>query len=140
MDTQTHTPPEESGSQALKLLRQKMKDGTLGDVIRDWKWILSFTKGRWFRILVYTLLGILSSALGLATGIAGKYLIDCIVALDKSRLPLLAGLMLLSGGASMALHSATARYSARLNITMRNDVQAHVFSRLNTGQIGRAHV
>ena len=130
MDTQTHTPPEASGSQALKQLRQKMKDGTLGDVIRDWKWILSFTKGRWFRILVYTLLGILSSALGLATGIAGKYLIDCIVALDKSRLPLLAGLMLLSGGASMALHSATARYSARLNITMRNDVQAYVFSRL----------
>ena len=65
MDTQTHTPPEASGSQALKLLRQKMKDGTLGDVIRDWKWILSFTKGRWFRILVYTLLGILSSALAL---------------------------------------------------------------------------
>ena len=128
MDTQT--TPADSGSQALKLLHQKMKDGTLTDVIRDWKWILTFTKGRWFRILVYTLLGILSSALGLATGIAGKYLIDCIVALDKTRLPLLAVVMLLSGAASMALQSATARYSARLNITMRNDVQAHVFSRL----------
>ena len=130
MDTQINTSPGESGSQALKQLRQKLKDGTLRDVIRDWKWILTFTKGRWFRILVYTLLGILSSALGLATGIAGKYLIDCIVALDKTRLPLLALVMLLSGAASMVLQSAAARYSARLNITMRNDVQAHVFSRL----------
>ena len=128
MDTQT--TPVDSGSQALKQLRQKMKDGTLTDVIRDWKWILTFTKGRWFQILVCTLLGILSSALGLATGITGKYLIDCIVALDKTRLPLLAVIMLLFGGASMALQSATSRYSARLNITMRNDVQAHVFSRL----------
>ena len=130
MDTQTYTSPGESGSQALKLLRQKKKDGTLGDVIRDWKWILTFTRGRWFQILIYTLLGIFSSALGLVTGIAGKYLIDCIVALDKSRLPWLALVMVLSGAAALLLNSTTARFSARLNITMRNDVQAHVFSRL----------
>ncbi len=130
MDTQTPIQPEESGSQALRQLRRKMKDGTLGDVIRDWKWILTFTRGSWFQILICTLLGILSSALGLATGIAGKYLIDCIVMLDKERLPMLAALMILSGGVSMALQSATARYSARLNIHMRNRVQRTVFSRL----------
>ena len=130
MDTQTPIQPEESGSQALRQLRRKMKDGTLGDVIRDWKWILTFTRGSWFQILICTLLGILSSALGLATGIAGKYLIDCIVMLDKERLPMLAALMILSGGVSMALQSATARYSARLNIHMRNRVQLTVFSRL----------
>ena len=130
MDTQTPLQPEASGSQALKLLRQKIKDGTLRDVIRDWKWILAFTKGAQFRILAYTLLGILSSTLGLATGIAGKYLIDCIIMLDTQRLPMLAVLMILSGGASMALQSATNRYSAQLNIHMRNTVQRHVFSRL----------
>ena len=118
MDTQTYTSPGESGSQALKLLRQKKKDGTLGDVIRDWKWILTFTRGRWFQILIYTLLGILSSALGLITGIAGKYLIDCIVALDKTRLPWLALVMVLSGAAALLLQSTTARFSARLNITI----------------------
>ena len=130
MDTQTPLQSDASGSQALKQLRQKMKDGTLRDVIRDWKWILAFTKGSWFRILIYTLLGILSSALGLATGIVGKYLIDCIVMLDKERLPLLALLMILAGGASMILQSVTARFSARLNINMRNTVQQTVFSRL----------
>ena len=128
MDTQT--TPADSSSQALKLLLQKFHNGTLGDVIRDWKWILSFTKGRWLRILVYTLLGVLSSALGLVTGIAGKYLIDCIVTLDKERLPLLAALMVLSGALSMAQSCTTARYSARLNITMRNDVQHYGFSNL----------
>ena len=130
MDTQFQQTPEASGSQALKLLRTKMKDGTLKDVIRDWKWILSFTRGRWPRIALYTLLGILSSCLGLITGITGKYLIDCIVTLDKARLPLLAVLTVITGAVSVVISSATARYSARLNITMRNDVQAHVFSNL----------
>lgn len=130
MDTQTNTVPAESGSQALKLLRDKMKDGSLKDVIGDWKWILSFTRGRWPRILIYTLLGVLSSALTLATGIAGKYMIDCIVTLDKQRLPWLAALMILSSALSVGLKSVTARYSAKLNVTMRNDVQAHVFSNL----------
>ena len=130
MDTQFQQEPEVSGSQALKLLRAKMKDGTLKDVIRDWKWILSFTRGRWAQIMLYTFLGILSSCLGLVTGITGKYLIDCIVTLDKARLPLLAGLTVLAGVLSVALQSATARYSARLNITMRNDVQRYTFERL----------
>ena len=126
----TNTSSTDSGSQALRMLRQKMKDGTLRDVLRDWKWILSFARHRWHRILMYTLLGILSSTLGLVSGVTGKYLIDCIVTLDKERLPLLAALMVLSGAASVALQSATARYSARLNITMRNDVQAYTFSNL----------
>ena len=130
MNTQSNLSPEASGSQALKLLRSKMKDGTLIDVIRDWKWILSFTRGHWVRIAVYTLLGMLSSTLGLVTGITGKYLIDCIVTLDKTRLPFLAVLTVVTGALSVAIQSATARYSARLNIMMRNDVQRYTFEKL----------
>ena len=80
MDTQT--PQDASSSQALKILRQKVKEGSFRAIARDWKWILSFSRDRWPRILLYTLLGILSSALGLASGVAGKYLIDCIVSMD----------------------------------------------------------
>lgn len=130
MDTQTPIQPDASGSLALKQLCQKMKDGTLRDVLRDWKWILDFSKGSRLQILLYTLLGILSSALGLATGIVSKYLIDCIVMLDTQRLPMLAALMVLAGGAAMVLQSITSRYSARLNVNMRNTVQRQVFSQL----------
>jgi len=126
----TQTTPEPSSSQALKILRDKMKDGTLKALFRDWKWILSFSKGRWPRILIHTLLGIAASALGLATGVAGKYLIDCIVAMDKQRLPLLAGVMVLSTALNLGLRSVTSRFSARLGVTMHNDVRRHVFRNL----------
>ncbi len=128
MDTQT--TQDTSSSQALRILRDKMKDGSLRDILRDWKWILSFAGDRWPRILIYTLLGILSSALGLATGVAGKYLIDCIVSMDRQRLPLLAGLMVISTLLALGLGSITSRFSARLGVTMRNDVQGHVFNNL----------
>lgn len=128
MDTQT---TRDSGhSQALRILRDKMKDGSLGDVFRDWKWILSFSRSHWLRIVLYTLLGMAASTLGLATGVAGKYLIDCIVAMDTQRLPALAAVMVASSAVALALRSFSSRFSARLSVAMRNDVQAHVFRNL----------
>jgi ABC-type multidrug transport system fused ATPase/permease subunit len=126
----TQTTQELSGSQALRILRDKARSGSLGDFLRDWKWILFFSRGRWLRISLYTLLGMVSSALGLATGVAGKYLIDCIVSLDKSRLPLLAAAVVLATLLSLGLRTLTARFAASLGVTMQNDVQAHVFENL----------
>ena len=39
---QNHTSPSPentSGSQAVRLLRQRLRDGTLKDVFKDWQWI-----------------------------------------------------------------------------------------------------
>ena len=126
----SQTSQDISGSQALQILRSKMKDGTLREVMRDWKWILSFSRGHSLRIVVYTLLGIASSILGLITGVAGKYLIDCIVSMDKQRLPVFAGVMVLSTAAALALRSITSCFAARLGVSMRNTVQTRVFHNL----------
>ena len=120
MDQQTQTP-QESGSQALKLLRQKVKDGTLRDLLRDWIWIWSFSRRHWGAIALYTLFGMVSSAVALASGVVSKYLIDCIVALETQRLPLLAGLMVGSGVFSVAFRSLTTRFSAKLGIAIPAD-------------------
>ena len=126
----TQATQDASTSRAIRILRDKFRDGSLGDILRDWKWILSFSRDRWPRILLYTLLGIASSALSLATGVAGKYLIDCIVTMDKQQLPLLAVLILLSTAFTLALRSVSSRFASRLGVTMRNDVQRHVFQNL----------
>lgn len=121
---------EQSGSRALGLLRQRAKDGTLKDVLRDWKWIFSFSRGHWGAIALYTLCGVAASVITLAGGVASKYLIDCIVSLDRERLLPLAAVMVLTAAASMAVKSLTARFAARLSVTMHNDVQEKVFTRL----------
>lgn len=118
----------EHGSEFLRKIGKKAKDGTLKGVWLDWKWIWSFSRRRWFSVTLYTLFGILSSALALMAGVLGKYMIDAIVALDLSRLSFYCILTLLSAALGVAFQSMTARFSAKLSIDMLTDVQSKVFS------------
>lgn len=121
---------EPSGSQAVRQLSQRVKDGTLKDILRDWKWILSLCRGHWWSIALYTLCGIGASAIALASGVASKYLIDCIVSLDRQRLFPLAAVMVATAAISVAFRSFTSRFSARLNISMHNTIREKVFTDL----------
>ena len=130
MEYQDMPVQDSSGSQALKILRRKAHDGSLKEIIQDWKWILTFTRGHRAAITVHTLLGICVTCLGLVTGIVGKYLIDCIITMNQERLVPLALLMVLSSMLGLVLQSFSSRFSARLGVTMRNHVQSTVFREL----------
>lgn len=108
-------------------MRRKAKDGTLKAVWQDWLWIWSFSRRRWGSVVLYTLFGILSSALGLAAGVLSKYMIDAIVMLDLNRLLPCCALTVASAALGVAFQSLTSRFSAKLSIRMHNDVQAAVF-------------
>lgn len=108
-------------------MRQKAKDGSLKTVWGDWKWIWSFTRKRRGAVVLYTLCGILSSALGLLAGVLSKYLIDAIIALDMDRLLWCCVLTVASAALGVAFQSLTSRFSAKLSVNMHNDVQAAVF-------------
>lgn len=117
-------------SRAIQLLKQRRRDGTLRDILTDWRWILSFTAGRWRAVTIYTLLGIAGSALTLVGSVVSKTMIDAIVALDTTRLIPLVVMMLASGLLTLLFQSATSRFSARLSIDMQNDVRQRVFDSL----------
>ena len=123
-----------SGSEFLHAMKQKVRDGTLKTVFRDWKWIWQFTRRRKGAIIAYTLFGILSSALALVAGVLGKYMIDAIMSMDLSRLALYCGLTVVSAVLGVAFESMTARFSAKLSIDMLGDVQAQVFSDVMSAQ------
>ena len=127
---------DQSGSQAVRMLRQRAKEGTLKDVFYDWLWIWSFSRGRWVAVLLYTLFGIGSGLLALVSGVISKYLIDAIIARDGETLLPLAGLTLAAAGLAVVLRTLTTRYSAKLNIAMHNDVQAKVFRDLLDSEWG----
>ena len=115
------------GSEFLRTMRKKAKDGTLKAVWRDWLWIWSFSRRRWGAVVLYTLCGMGSAGLALVASVVSKYMIDAIVSLQLQRLLLYCGLLVLSAAASVAFQSFTARFAAKLNVGMQNDVQAKVF-------------
>ena len=118
---------KKKGSEFLRIMRNKAKDGTLKTVWKDWLWIWSFSRGRWVSVVLYTLCGIGSSGLALVSSVISKYMIDAIVSLELNRLLMYCIGLLISAAAAMAFQSFTARFAAKLNIGMQNDVQAKVF-------------
>ena len=50
---------------SLHTLRQRWKDGTFGEILDDWRWIFTYTKRYRYAVVFYTLLGILSTTMGL---------------------------------------------------------------------------
>lgn len=124
----TQTAP--SGGECLKILGKKAKDGTLRDVIRDWKWIFSFSRRHWGGILLYTLLGMGCSGISLVNAVISKYLIDSILSARTGRLLIMLGAMVVMSALALALRSFNARHVARLNIQVHNDIRGRVFDSL----------
>lgn len=115
---------------SLHVLRQKWQDGTFGEILDDWRWIFTYTKRHKFAVLFYTLLGILSTTMGLVASVAGKYLIDIITGYQTDKLGLLIGIMLGSAGFSLLFSSLISRLSARIGIYINNDIQADIFDQI----------
>lgn len=117
-------------SQALKIMFDKFGDGTYTDFIDDWKWIFSYSsKYRWI-IVFYTVMGLISSTLGLASSVISKYLIDIITGYQYSKLWILIIAMIGSTAFSLITSSIVGRISLRISIYVNNDIQADIFDKI----------
>ena len=118
------------GSEALGILLGRWRDGTFTEILTDWKWILTYTRRYRRAVWSYTLLGVISSTLGLVSAVASKYTIDIITGYDSSQLWFVILVMLLSALIGLLLRSVTSRISTRISLWVNNDIQAEVFDRL----------
>ena len=53
-------------------LRDLLRDGHMRDILRSWRWVLTFTRRHWAGVTGLTLFGLLSSSLNLAAAIITK--------------------------------------------------------------------
>jgi len=135
-EQRTSDPQEFTGlnrllkSRFVQSIRKKLDDGTFSEFIGDWKWIFTYSKKyKWF-ILVYLILGILSSTLSLGASVASKYMIDIIVNRKLSQLWLLALILVFSTVTSLAFSSLVSRLSAKISIFVNNDIQSDIFEKI----------
>ena len=110
--------------------RKEGRSSTFKSIIKDWIWILSFARKHKGVIALYVLAGALSSAVGIVSGIAGKHLIDKVVSPELSGITLLVTITVASAVLAVVFKSITSRLSAKLNVTMHNEIQSFVFGNL----------
>ncbi|MDY2627942.1 MAG: ABC transporter ATP-binding protein [Lachnospiraceae bacterium] len=118
------------GSEALGTLIGKLKDGTFGEIIDDWKWIFTYSAKYKKAIVFYVILGLLSTSLGLVGSVANKYLIDIITGYQTSKLWIFIAVTVGSAVFSLVFSSIISRISTRLSIDINNDIQADIFDKI----------
>lgn len=114
----------------VQTLLNKLDDGTFSDFFEDWKWIFSYSRKYTKVIICYTIIGIISSTLGLVSSVASKYMIDIITGYQFEKLWLVAAIMVSSMVVSLLFTSLVNRYSTKLSIYVNNDMQADIFDRI----------
>ena len=117
-------------SQFVQALLNKLDDGTFSEFFDDWKWIFSYSRKYKWIIVFYTLLGVLSTTLGLVSSVVSKYLIDIITGYQVSKLWLLALIMVFSTVFSLVFSSLVSRFSTKLTIFVNNDIQSSIFDKI----------
>ncbi len=116
--------------ESLNMLASHMKNGTFAEVFDDWKWIFSYSRKYVKGILLYTVLGLLSTTLGVVSSVASKYVIDIITGYQMDKLGLLIALMIGSTVCSVIFKNLTGRMAVRLNIDINNDIQRDLFRQI----------
>ena len=117
-------------STALQTLLDSKEDGSIRQFLDDWKWIFQYSKKYQWAIIVYTVLGIISSTLGLGSAVFTKYMIDIIVNRKVEQLWFIALFMVFSTLFSLLLSSLYQRLSAKISIHVNNDIQANIFEKV----------
>ncbi len=119
-----------TGGTSYGRLLEHMKDGTIAEILDDWRWIFSYSRRYKGAIVFYTLIGVLSTTLRLITSVASKYLIDIITGFQTEKLGIMAVIVLTSSLTTLLFTNLVKRFSAKLSIGISNDIQADIYDKI----------
>lgn len=116
--------------ESLDVLMSRWKDATFSEIIDDWKWILGYSARYKGAIVLYTLIGVVSTTFGLVSSVASKYMIDIITGYQMDKLGMLAVIMIGSALFSLVFDNVITRVFAKLSVDINNDIQADIFDKI----------
>lgn len=116
--------------ESLNILASRWVDGTFTEIIDDWKWIFTYSARHKGAIVFYTVLGLLSTTLGLISSVVSKYLLDIITGYQTDKLTLLIAVMVGSTVFNLVIGSLLSRFETKLGIAINNDIQADIFDKI----------
>lgn len=119
-----------SSYDSAKALVSSWRDGTFSEIMEDWKWIFTYSARYKGAIAFYTILGIVSTTMGLVGSVTSKYLIDIITGYKTDKFVLLLVIMIGSTLFSLVTSSVLSRISAKMSININNAIQADIFDKI----------
>ncbi len=113
----------------IKKAKKKIDKETIQDIIKETKWIYSYTSRYKKGILFFIAANLLLIGLALASSILSKSLIDTLISHNAALIKAIILLYLLFNTARMLLNALVRRESAKFSIRVSNEIRADVFGR-----------
>ena len=112
------------------MIRDKIKDGTINEMIDEFKWMYSYGKKYKKAILFYTILGIFTTLMGLVGSIAGKELINIVTGIQKNRAVEMIVIIVSMSLFGLVFSQVMSRITLKINIKIQNEIQSDMFQKI----------
>ena len=114
----------------FKRLIQKIKDGSIKDVINELLWIYNYSKKYIKEIMLYIFLGVFSVAMSYGGGILSKFIIDTVTGQDTKKIIPVAVMYVLMLIFNIVTRALTSRVSAITNIKVNMEMRAEIYDKI----------
>lgn len=111
----------------FKKVHQRLHDGSVREVVRETRWIYHHTRAYRKAILLFTLLGLLTTGLSLITALLSKRLVNYIIAREGWYVLENGIYVVLLSVTNIILNACVSRYTAKINLRISNELRAEVF-------------
>lgn len=121
----------------LAKIIEKLREGTLKEIVQESVWIYSYAKQYRFAILIYIALGLLGTAVSLGGGLASRQMIDVVTgqlidptsAHDSAAMLSAVAFYVGFGLAGIVFSCISGRVSAIINLKVQNEIRADVYEK-----------
>lgn len=97
---------------------------------KEWGWILHYVSHYRLQIIIYVVIGVLSTAMGLGSTVASKYLIDSVVSRDTKTVAVSAVLAVSLALAQIIVNAATSRVATVVGTKVSNEIRSNVYEHM----------
>ena len=116
--------------ESIKMLIEKIKDGSIKEMWEEIRWMFSYGKNYKKEIVFYTILGVFSTVMSLISSVASKELINIVTGIQTNRALEMAVLMVSMSLFSLLFNQAMSRITLKINIRIQNEIQADIFDKI----------
>lgn len=111
-------------------IRTRLREGMLKEILAEVKWVYQYSLRYKGAIIWYIFMGILSTGMGLGTGIVSKYIIDAVTGYDsKGILPAAVGYILMNLF-QIGVSAGSSRISVKIELMVNQEIRADVFQKI----------
>lgn len=116
----------------LRRYIEKIKDGSAKRLLEEIKWIYSYGRNHVISIVIYTLLGMSGTVIGLLAGLASRDLVDMITGHQTGELLKTFVMMIVFQLFTVALAQVSNYISSMLSLKVNNSIKADIYDKIMT--------